>query len=566
MGPQVGGSVPSPGTQRDRARQKNRLVRSIAQSQLLTSGAVLLLISIAAVVAPESMERPVLFLGLVLIFVTTGLSVLVPWDTENKQWSVALPIADIIAIVAIREGAPQLGAGLFLVFPVIWMSRNYGMFGVVASVTLSTLALWLGWSFRGLTLEATDFAGLALLPLTLAFIATTTYSTARRTTGQRELLRQQAAVTEEAFGRARAQELYLEEILNAVEFGVVAFNQAGSVTLLNDAHRRSLTDFGVPHSALVHTTGYQSDRVTPFAPESRPLARALRGQSFENLTLWVGEPGARRVAFSVTARGLHTPNGEPDGGVVVLRDVTAELDAIQARDDLIASVSHELRTPLTSILGYLELALDDEGIDPGTRTMVAIAHRNSERLLTLVADLLLAASDADARLPLTFETCDISAIVVEALNDGRAAANASGIEIRGEIPGPVRTTADPLRIRQVIDNLLSNAIKYNSERGTVTIRVVSDAAKILVRVIDTGVGLSEQEQIHLFDRFYRTDSARRSKIHGSGLGIGIARDIVRQHGGDISVTSKTGVGTEFTITLPAVRETAPPQTATVQAG
>ncbi len=535
-------------------RQRDRLVRSIAQNQLLTSAALLLLAAFSLVVTPESLSRPAFFGGIALAFVVTGLAVLVPWTEANKRWAIILPILDIFAIIGVREGETQLGAGLFLVFPIIWMSRNFRLSGAVGGVLLATALLWTTWAFSDSTLAITDFSSLVLLPLTLSFIATTIYATSRRTTGQRVLLRQQASLTEAAFARARRQERSLDEILNAVEFGVIAFNRQGSVTLINDAHRASLVEFGAPRAAIVHPTAYQSDRITPFPESSRPFSRALNGQSFENLTIWVGEPGTRQVAFSVTSRSLTTQSGEPDGGVIVLRDVTAELEAIQARDDLVASVSHELRTPLTSILGYLELALDDDELQPDTHRMVDIAHRNSERLLSLVTDLLTAASDADKRMPLKFETCDIATIVRQAVDDQRPVAANRGITLTAVAEETTITSADPLRIRQVVDNLLSNAIKYNRDGGRVVVSASSGVDDVIVNVADTGVGLTPEEQSHLFDRFYRTESARASSTQGTGLGMGITRDIVRQHGGELTVQSERGVGSTFVMTLPGLPE------------
>ncbi len=216
-------------------------------------------------------------------------------------------------------------------------------------------------------------------------------------------------------------------------------------------------------------------------------------------------------------------------------------------------MSHELRTPLTSILGYLELALDDDGLGPDTHRMIDIAHRNSERLLSLVTDLLLAASDGDKTLPLTLVRCDVAEIAGYALEDQRAVADALGIELVSEITSPAVTNADPLRIRQVIDNLLSNAIKYNRPGGTVTLAVGFVANGIHVSVTDTGVGLTDEEQSQLFDKFYRTESARQSTVAGSGLGMGIVRDIVRQHGGELAVVSTPGEGSTFTMLLPAIR-------------
>jgi two-component system phosphate regulon sensor histidine kinase PhoR len=545
------------GNDRDHARQRDRLVQSIAQSQLLVSASVLLLAAFAVVVRPGALGVPLFFGGIGLVFIATALGVLIPWTLSNKRWAIVLPLGDMIAIAMMQVAVPDLSAELFMVFPVLWLARNFRMAGAIGGVVFATVLLWGGWALSGRPMAVADFPTLVLLPLTLSFISATTYATSRRATGQRLLLRSQAQLTEAAFARARAQERSLADILNAVEFGVIAFDRTGSVTLVNDSHRRSLTEFGAARDALVHPVAYQNDGITPFSEEARPFSRALNGHSFDNVIIWTGEPGGRRVAFSVTARMLNTVDGEPDGGIVVLRDVTAELEAIKARDTLLASVSHELRTPLTSILGYLELALDDESVAAETHRMVDIAHRNSERLLSLVTDLLIAASDADESLAMRFQPCNIAEIVEQALDDQRAVANLSGIRLRGAITDRGPASADPLRIRQVVDNLLSNAIKYNRPGGEVTISVETNAASVRVTVADTGVGLSSDELDHLFDRFYRTESARKSSVPGSGLGLGITRDIVRQHGGELGVSSEPGVGTTFLMSLPTARPSAP---------
>lgn len=183
--------------------------------------------------------------------------------------------------------------------------------------------------------------------------------------------------------------------------------------------------------------------------------------------------------------------------------------------------------------------------------MVDIAHRNSERLLVLVTDLLMAASDGDETRTLRYQECSLAEIVEQALDDQRSAANLSGIRLRGEIADRHPVRADPIRVRQVIDNLLSNAIKYNRPGGEVTIGVHRTGADVRVSVADTGAGLTADEIDHLFDRFYRTESARESAITGSGLGLGISREIARQHGGELSVTSIPGTGTTFLLVLPS---------------
>ena len=526
------------------------MARSIIQSQLVTSGVVLLVSWIVVIVQPMSMQNPLFFGGIALVFAVTGAALLVPWTQENKRWAILLPLLDIVALGSLRASEPQLGTGLLLVFPVIWLARNFALPGAVGGVLMSTAVIWFTRTLSVDDLAISDFPSLVLIPVTLAFVATTSYVSGQRTASQRVLLTQQASIIEDAFARARRQENLLHEVLNAVEFGVIAFDSTGTPTLINDAHRASLASFNVPRNSLVHPVAYQPDRITPYPQDTRPFARALRGQPFDNLTFWVGEPGSRQVAYSVTSRRLQTPAGDDDGGVLVMRDVTAELEAISARDSLIGSVSHELRTPLTSILGYLELAMDDPELDEETRHMIEVSYRNAERLVALVTDLLLAASEASSTLPVTLESCDVTEIVEQAIDGQLPAASEREIVMDVALIPNLVAPADPLRMRQVIDNLLSNAIKYNRPGGKIKVRMRRREREVSISITDTGLGIAPADLAQLFDRFFRTESAKSSKTVGTGLGLGITRDIIRQHGGELTVTSELGTGSTFTITFP----------------
>ncbi|MBF4572882.1 PAS domain-containing protein [Herbiconiux sp. VKM Ac-1786] len=535
------------------AERRSRLDRGVFQSQLLLSAALLLLVCASYAFQPSSVLDIRFFGGVSVVFVLTGAAALIPWSRIHRNWAALLPLVDIVAIIAVREGNTMLGAGLLLVFPVIWLASHFGFAGAVVSVGLSTALLWTSAALRGEALGVASIPTVLLLPTTLVFIATTTLATSARTAAQRGLLRQQAGLLEVALGRARRQQQTLDEVLNAVTFGVIAFDRAGRETLLNRAHRSVQTEFGLPETTVEHPVLYQPDRVTPYADEEKPFRRATAGERYDDLVVWLGEPGEHRVALSISSRPLTSPDGRLDGGVMVSRDVTSEINAIQARDDLVASVSHELRTPLTSILGYLELALDDETLDPSTRSMLEVASANSDRLLALVADLLTAASEKEQQIVMSFSQCDLSEIVAQAIDAHVLTAAERGIVIRNAVEGPVLLEADGFRLRQVVDNLLTNAIKYNVEDGRVTVSVASGESTVDLAVSDTGIGLSELEQQKLFDRYFRAEGVRQSTIHGSGLGLTISRDIVRRHGGELSVTSTSGVGTTFTATIPRAR-------------
>ena len=347
-----------------------------------------------------------------------------------------------------------------------------------------------------------------------------------------------------------SQEQEVTEILDAVDFGVIRIGRDGGIAVTNEAHGHLQRAIAATDA---DTEVYRDDGVTPLPIEEQPIERALRGEAFDDQLVWFGPPEGERRALSVTARRLLDSHGEDAGAVVISRDVTAEATALRARDDLVASVTHELRTPLTSILGYLDLAIDDPDIPPQARGNLEIAERNAERLLGIVGDMLAAsqASRGSAEFSVVPDDIDVAEVIrasVESLLP-RAAERAVLIDTSGLEVAYAR--ADSMRLRQVIDNLISNAIKYNRDGGTVSLGSTADDGSVWILVRDTGLGITKEEQAGLFQRFYRGDTVRATGMKGTGLGLAISRDIVRAHGGDITVRSTPGVGSTFIVRLPA---------------
>ncbi|MET0726439.1 MAG: HAMP domain-containing sensor histidine kinase, partial [Leifsonia sp.] len=296
---------------------------------------------------------------------------------------------------------------------------------------------------------------------------------------------------------------------------------------------------------------YDADGSAPLAAEDVPFARALRGEEFDDVVVWVGDPGGDRVALSLTARRLPGGGDDDDdaGAVLVSRDVTAELTAVRARDDLVASVSHELRTPLTSIMGFLDLTLDED-LPDAARANLLVAERNTNRLLDLVADILSASTRGSGALSITREQADLATIMNDSVASLTPAAAQRGITFDTSAVEPTEAAIDPFRMRQVVDNLVSNAIKYNRDDGEISVGVTEDEGQAWVIVRDNGIGVSSAELPHLFDRYFRSELVRRSSVHGSGLGLGISRDIVRLHGGELTLHSVVDEGTTVIVRIP----------------
>jgi signal transduction histidine kinase len=523
----------------DRTRERTAMLYQL----LLAS--VVFVIAVLIALGPFGGESALFFTGVVLVVVVTGATIVIPWNRMSFGWVAVVPAVDIVAITLMQLAAPGSALGLLWIFPATWLASGFGLLGltgVIAAVTgiVSVLA--------ALTEQQVTYATV-LLPLVLLAVATTSYLGSRRSDAQRSLLAKQALLLSRVLERTRLQEQEVTEVLDAVDFGVIRIAADGKVSVTNEAHGRLQRALRAD-SESADVPAFRDDGVTPLPAEELPLERALRGEAFDAQVVWFGEEPGPRQALSVTARRLTDSAGEDAGAVVISRDVTSELQALRARDELVASVSHELRTPLTSILGYLDLAIEEPDIPNRVRSNLEIAERNAERLLGIVADILAASSSSSSSVEASIHRRDLDAreIVLasaEALTP-RADARAVTIDTSGLEAAPV--SADPMRLRQVVDNLLSNAITYNREGGTVFLGTTSDGTSSWILVRDTGVGISEADRSRLFQRFYKAGTPRRA---GTGLGLAITRDIVRAHGGDLGLHSSPGAGSTFIVKLPA---------------
>lgn len=519
--------------------------RSILLNQVLLAG-IVLLAAILAVFFDTVLHPTLLILGVTLVFVGAGVSFALPWRRISPVVMLVLPVADIAAIALMRAAAPTAALGLLWAFPVIWIASAYAGWGAAAGVVLTSATYW---ALIALDPSVLVSPSTLLLPVIIAGLAVIAAFGSRRSNAQRLLLDKQSALLQRSVDRARRQEDLVTEVLDAVDFGVMRLTPDGALVVNNEAHARlQRSRDGAPQA-------YAADGFTRLTDDELPLARARRGEEFENALVWHGDPGdERRRALRSTARRLYDKDLSDAGMIIVTLDVTAEELALRSREDLIASVSHELRTPLTSITGYVELALDDPGLSPVTRRSLEVVERNAGRLLDLVADLLAASAASHMGVGLSFRTevTDLSAVVAAAIEAAQPRAAERRIAIDTSAVEPVRTVADPHRMRQVVDNLLSNAIKYNEIGGRVDVSLTDDGTHVWMRVSDDGPGIPESEVPRLFERFFRSDRVRHSTTHGSGLGLAISREIVRAHAGDITVRTSAEGGATFVVRLPAM--------------
>jgi signal transduction histidine kinase len=275
--------------------------------------------------------------------------------------------------------------------------------------------------------------------------------------------------------------------------------------------------------------------------------------------------------------GLHLPDVLHVGGqslkpsvalmkdghhiVLTLRDITLDLVEERLREDFISTVSHELRSPLTAIKGSMGLLLSNAAgeLHKPARALLEIAHRNSERLVLILNDILDLQKIVDGGMTFVAEEVDAVELVHEAI--AASAVFLQRFDLQIKVTGadvPVLMHSDPNRIIQVLGNLLTNAAKFSHAHGIITISVTQSPDTVTIGVRDEGAGIPTGEQTKIFERFADMSNSDRQKKGGSGLGLSICKAIVEKLGGSIGFESTQGVGTEFHISIPrkALREVA----------
>jgi two-component system sensor histidine kinase VicK len=352
-------------------------------------------------------------------------------------------------------------------------------------------------------------------------------------------LAQRTHALEEAVGRMRA-------ILSSMGDGVILEELDGDMIALNVAAENLLEEMASnfmsgPLRDLPTTEDHDqdvSDQLGPWLLEHRRF-----------------EVGQKVV--SAHSAVVRTDDGERLGTVIVMRDVTAEVEAERLKDDFITHVSHELRTPLTAIKGYGELLLSGAGgtLKETQYTFLETIDRNVDDLIAMVNELLdFSEMEASGHLGVVKRPIHLSLLVKDVAEDWRPRMDEKDLTFQVEIPaGLPPVDADTRRLRWAIIHLVRNAWQYTPSGGSVTMRLSERDDHLVLDVIDTGLGISAQDQKNLFGRFYRVTNMPEGEIRGLGVGLYLSEAIAEAHGGEINVVSEEGVGSTFSIILPTLQ-------------
>jgi two-component system, OmpR family, sensor histidine kinase SenX3 len=320
--------------------------------------------------------------------------------------------------------------------------------------------------------------------------------------------------------------------LGAIASGVVIFDERGQMVYRNESAASFLA--GRHGDALVE------DAITTLAGD------ALRGKAGEQELELYGPP--RRV---VDVRAVPLAHAErPSGALVVVEDTSERRRLENVRRDFVANISHELKTPVGALALLAETLLDEDDVEVIRRLAERLAAE-AFRVGRTIDDLLeLSRIEVGSEPP--SEPVGVGRFVGEAVDRVRPAAEQRGIEmVVEEPPGRLTVVGERRQLVSAVTNLVENAVKYSERGSTVEVEAHTDGTWVEVAVRDSGMGIPQRDLERIFERFYRVDRARSRETGGTGLGLAIVRHVASNHRGEVRVESREGVGSTFTLRLPA---------------
>lgn len=332
----------------------------------------------------------------------------------------------------------------------------------------------------------------------------------------------------------------LASILSGMADGVITFNKDGTILITNP-----------PAERFLHSWYYEQDEANKDTAAVPTKVMELFQLAVSTEKEQVGEISIQGRFWVMIVSPLYS-NKYIRGAVAVIRDMTEERQLDKLRQDFIANVSHELRTPIAMMQGYSEAIVDDiASTDEEKKEMASVIYDESLRMGRLVNELLDLARMEAGHVQLTMEDVDLHAFLQKVVRKFQGLAKEKEIFLDLELSDqPDRYIFDPDGMEQVLTNLIDNAIRHTPNMGKVLVSEWNDDRGLYIEVEDSGSGIPEEDLPFVFERFYKADKARTRGRSGTGLGLAIAKNIINAHKGQISVKSKIGQGTTFSLFIP----------------
>ena len=345
--------------------------------------------------------------------------------------------------------------------------------------------------------------------------------------------------------RVLAEQRRCEAVLDSIGDGLVIFSDRGQIERINPVAERQL---GIePGSAI----GKSFDAIGDRRVAARVREVLDRGEVSDSVQpeMHVDRDGEKRV-FAYSLNRFAEGEGERPGVVMVLRDVTVQREFDKMRSEFVLRASHELRTPIASIRMGIGLLGEKMMFAPGTRDeeLYQTVQEELQRMVHLLTDLLDLSRLRIGEQTMERTSVDVAAMVAEARQRFAPAAVSGEIALEDDLePGLPRVELCRSAFDRVLDNLINNALRHTAPGGSIRLRAARSEAQVHIAVADTGEGIPANQLALVFQPFVQIGARRR----GAGLGLAICKEIVTQHGGEISVSSQLRLGSTFTISLPA---------------
>lgn len=335
------------------------------------------------------------------------------------------------------------------------------------------------------------------------------------------------------------QKNQIETILLHMTDGIIAFNMEGNIILVNPAATRLL-------------------RIMPeddtFEKIFKKLNVDINMEKIIYLDAWTSSEERVNLGdkhINLFFAPLKDELDRPDGVMVVIQDITEHVKLDNMRKEFVADVSHELKTPITSIMGYADTLLEGEYDKQTQDKFLGVIAAEARRMAKLVTDLLALSRFDNNQEKVKKEEFDLGELVKACQEKVQLEIDKKHHNVECFVTANVPPVyADRYGIERVVLNILTNSIKYTPENGNIKIYVGFVYNDAYIKVIDTGIGIPEEDLSRIFDRFYRVDKARTREMGGTGLGLSIAKEILDKNDGSIDIKSEYGKGTEVVIRVP----------------
>lgn len=337
-----------------------------------------------------------------------------------------------------------------------------------------------------------------------------------------------------------------ETILEEFPEGIMLMDESAVVTYANSKIEILL---GKPKDQIVGHKFHdwsQEETLTDFFARFQNIQSRLRRKK----ELLFSPAYLAGRTLSIGAYPVQTGDNKSFLGTLILcRDVTAEALAKQARGDFVAHVSHELKSPLNVLKMYSELLMGEEGNDEEIRRDAAnVISDEVERLSLLINNLLSISKIEMGSISLERQRVKVLDLLTDAFQTVSRSGREEELEFKLELPHELsHLSLDKDLFRVALNNLLTNAIKYNRPKGAVILTAEETDSQIIIQVKDTGLGIAEQDQEHIFEKFYRSDNDEVRQKPGHGLGLSLAKNIIEVHHGKLKLESVLGEGSTFSI-------------------